>query len=75
MNWLKGKKTYLLALAAIITIATQYISGDIDASKAVVELLTALGLITARVGASSDVKKALSDSESKDNLDVDKNAK
>lgn len=54
MEWLRGRKTYLLALAAILGILARYLNGQEPLDQAVVEALTALGLVTARAGAKAD---------------------
>lgn len=48
--WLQGKKTYLVAAAALITIAVQYLDGSLDVAAASVAALNALGLATLRAG-------------------------
>lgn len=50
MEWLRGKKTYILAAAALMTVLGRYLHGDVDVGGAINETLVALGLITARVG-------------------------
>jgi hypothetical protein len=57
VEWLKGKRTYLLAAAALIAILARYLNGDITPSSAVNEALVALGLVTARLGAKQDDAK------------------
>lgn len=58
MDWLRGKRTYILAAAALLAILARYVNGDESAAQAVTEALTALGLVTARVGAKNDTQDA-----------------
>lgn len=64
LNWLRGKKTYLLAAAALLAILARYLNGQEPAEQAIVEALTALGLVTARLGAANDAKAAAGDQPS-----------
>lgn len=54
VEWLRGKKTYILAAAALLAILVRYADGQLDAGSAVNEALVALGLVTARAGAQRD---------------------
>lgn len=58
MDWLKGKRTYILAASALLGILAAYLHGDLSAAAAITQALGALGLVTARVGASNDADEA-----------------
>jgi type IV secretory pathway VirB2 component (pilin) len=49
-EWLKGKKTYLLAVATIITVTVQYAEGSLDFQSWFYAVTTALGFSTVRAG-------------------------
>lgn len=50
LAFLSGKKTYLLALGAIIGLWTGYASGTIDLQTAIQKTFEALGFMTVRAG-------------------------
>ncbi len=55
MEWLKGKKTYFLVAFGVLSTLVQLISGDVSLieffnSSSMVQLLTILGIGTARAG-------------------------
>ncbi len=57
MNFLKGKKTYIIVILGVLTILTQFISGDVTfaqflASVSVVQLIELLGIGAVRKGVS-----------------------
>lgn len=57
LDWLRGKRTYILAAGALAVLLARYLNGDVDAATALNEALVALGLVTARVGAKNDAKE------------------
>ena len=52
--WLRGKKTYVVAAAAILTAFSAYLSDKIDIQALVAALFAAIAAMTMRAG----VKKA-----------------
>lgn len=58
MNWLRGKRTYILAASALLGILAAYLHGDVTGVDALLQALAATGLVTARVGASNDASAA-----------------
>ena len=45
-DWLKGKKTYLVALAGIVAAVLGYTNGDLTVVEAIGTILAALGVGT-----------------------------
>ena len=56
LEWLKGKKTYIVAGVAAVLAFASAMGWDIP--EGIILVLTALGLTTARKGASNDAKGA-----------------
>ena len=56
-EWLKGKKSYLVAAVAIVTAIYQLTTGAIDANTAWEMILAALGLAALRSGVTAENKK------------------
>lgn len=61
MEWLKGKKTYILVGLGVLTLLIQFLTGDVSlmqflGSPQFMELLGMLGIGTLRAGVSSAVK-------------------
>ena len=54
MSWLRGRKTYLLAAAALLSILARYADGKATLEQAITEALVATGLVTSRAGAKAD---------------------
>lgn len=57
MEWLKGKKTYILVVLGAITLGVQFLAGDITfiqfvSSDAMVQLVELFGIATLRAGVS-----------------------
>lgn len=50
MEWLKGKKTYLIAAVIILTALGQILTGDVTIAQALVLVLEGLGLGALRLG-------------------------
>ena len=55
MEWLKGKKTYILVALGLFTVLVNFLSGDITfmeflASKSTLDVIELLGLGTLRAG-------------------------
>mgnify|MGYP005850946987 CR=1 FL=1 len=49
-EWLRGKKTYIIAGLAIIKIVYDIIIGDTTISDGILQILTASGVISLRAG-------------------------
>lgn len=50
LNWLAGKKTHLVVIAAIVTAVSSFASGQIDGMQFVAAVFSALGFSTIRAG-------------------------
>ena len=48
--WLQGKKTYIVAIGAIVTAVGAYTEGSIDLSQLVAAIFAALGAMTLKAG-------------------------
>jgi len=49
-EWLKGKKSYLLGLAGVLTVAAAWASGELNLTEALAGLWAALQTIFLRAG-------------------------
>lgn len=56
-GWLKGYKTYLVALGGLIAIIIQYLAGDTTLQVAFSEAAPFLGLLFLRKGSKDDTSK------------------
>ena len=56
MKFLQGKKTYLVALGAILTAVGGFLQGDYTAAEAIQQGVMALGMGTLRMGISGGAK-------------------
>lgn len=56
LDRIRGKRTYLLAASALLAILVRYADGQVGVGGAVTEALVALGLVTARAGATNDAR-------------------
>jgi len=57
MNWLSGKKTYILVILGVLTILIHYLTGDMTFMQFInsdefIKLLELLGIGTVRLGIS-----------------------
>ncbi len=59
MDYFKGKRTYLLAIAAIIYSIAGYVTGHIDGQTAVDMIWTALATAGIRSGVTHEVNKVI----------------
>lgn len=50
INWLKGKKTYIISLSAILASVGAYLSGTIDLTTAIQQVWAALLAMSVRGG-------------------------
>ena len=50
LEWLKGKKTYIVAAALVLTALSGFVTGDVTLAQAVDQALTGLGLGAVRAG-------------------------
>jgi len=56
IDWLKGKKTYLIAIGTIIYAVSGAATGQIDVQTAIQMILAALGGMTMRAGISNSAR-------------------
>ena len=49
-EFLSGKKTYIVAIGAVVAVAVSFLNGDLTVGEAVQATLGALGLATLRAG-------------------------
>ena len=49
-KWLSGKKTYLIALAAVVTAVTMFAQGDATMGQMISAIFVAVGGMTMRAG-------------------------
>ena len=50
IEWLKGKKTYLVCVAGILAAVIGYLNGEISMAQAIEAIFIAIGGITLRAG-------------------------
>jgi hypothetical protein len=50
LEWLKGKKTYIVAAALVLTALSGFVTGDVTLAQAVDQVLIGLGIGTLRAG-------------------------
>jgi hypothetical protein len=50
LTWLQGKKTYIVAAAAILTAIGAYLTGTITGVQLVEAIFAAIGTVTMRAG-------------------------
>ena len=50
VRWLDGKKTYLVAVAAVATATAAVVSGEITGAQYVTSVFVSIGSITMRAG-------------------------
>jgi hypothetical protein len=57
-GFLAGYRTYILSAVAVVTVASQYVLGDIGLATFIEQAALALGLSTVRAGAAAAVVNA-----------------
>lgn len=50
MDFLQGKKTYIVAFGVVVAVAVSFLNGDLTLADALVKGLEGLGLATLRAG-------------------------
>jgi hypothetical protein len=59
INWLKGKKTYIVAGIGVVFAVAEYWAGALNVTDAAYAILGSLGLGTLRSGVNSTIEKVL----------------
>lgn len=56
LEWLKGKKTYLVCIVGILSALVGYINGDVSMAQMIEAIFIAIGAMTMRAGVTKSSK-------------------
>lgn len=67
-QWLSGRKTYIIAVAAIIVAVVGYATGEFRRAEMIQTILAALGGMTIRSGITNEARRSRAGNPAKENI-------